>query len=83
MPLMLGCAFIEDNNVNTITMDQEVTLSKEALAAVFHALHLEIDRTRHDQESYKLTIKQPKFSTWSLKFQEMRQLPERRFNIKQ
>ncbi len=49
--------------------------NKEVFAAISYALHEELGKYLHDNESYVLTIKQNPNSAWGLKTQTMRQLP--------
>ncbi len=49
--------------------------NKEVLAAISYALHEELGKYLHDQESYVLTIKQNPRSAWALKMQTLRKLP--------
>lgn len=53
------------------------TIDKEVFAVISHALHQEIARNMHDIESYKLTIKQNKYSAWALKTELIRKAPNR------
>lgn len=53
------------------------TIKKEVFAVISHALHQEIARNMHDIESYKLTIKQNKYSAWALKTELIRKAPNR------
>lgn len=55
-------------------MNQDI--SKEVFAAISYALHEELGKQMHDQESYILTIKRTP-SAWSHKLQTMRALPTR------
>ncbi|EKY00948.1 hypothetical protein [Porphyromonas catoniae] len=56
-------------------MQQEPNL-KEVFAAISYALHEELGKHLHDQESYVLTIKRGVVpSPWSSKSHTMRQLP--------
>lgn len=51
-------------------------INKEIFAAIAYALHEELSKHHHDQESYVLTIKRVP-SAWSHKVQAMRVLPTR------
>mgnify|MGYP000977127746 FL=1 len=56
-------------------MSQETNL-KEVFVAISYALHEELGKHLHDQESYVLTIKRGLVpSPWSSKSHTMRQLP--------
>lgn len=55
-------------------MSQEI--NKEIFVAVAYALHEELGKHNHDQESFVLTIKREP-SNWSNKLQVMRALPTR------
>lgn len=48
---------------------------KEVFAAIAYALHEELGKHMHDQESYVLTFKRPAFTAWNLKSQTLRALP--------
>lgn len=50
---------------------------KEVFVAISYALHEELGKCVHDQESFVLTIKQPKFTAWNMKTQTMRVLPNK------
>lgn len=50
-------------------------IDKEINVAISHALHLEISKRMHDQESFKLTIKQNNKSSWNIRTQSMRKSP--------
>lgn len=53
------------------------TINREVFAAIAYALHEELGKYTHDEESFVLTIKRNPASVWSLKTQTMRTLPER------
>lgn len=53
-----------------------IPVDKEIFAAIAYALHEEMGKYNHDQESYVLTIKRAP-SAWSHKTQSMRVLPTR------
>ncbi len=55
-------------------MPQETNL-KEVFVAISYALHEELGKHLHDQESLVLTYKRTAPSPWSLKSLTMRQLP--------
>lgn len=49
---------------------------KEIFVAIAYALHEELGKHTHDQESYVLTFKRPGFTAWNLKSHTMRALPK-------
>lgn len=53
------------------------TTNKEVFAAIAYALHEELGKYAHDQESFVLTIKRNTSTAWNLKTQAMRELPKR------
>lgn len=53
------------------------TINKEVFAAIAYALHEELGKYTHDQESFVLTIKRNPASAWSIKTQTVRELPQR------
>ncbi|MDY5857888.1 MAG: hypothetical protein SPK09_01470 [Porphyromonas sp.] len=50
---------------------------KEVFAAIAYALHEELGKHTHDQESFVLTFKRPAFTAWALKTHTLRTLPTR------
>ena len=55
-------------------MSQETNL-KEVFVAISYAVHEELGKHLHDQESLVLTFKRSAPSPWALKCLTMRQLP--------
>lgn len=53
------------------------TINKEVFAAIAYALHEELGKYTHDQESFVLTIKRSTPTAWNIKTQAMRELPKR------
>lgn len=53
------------------------TMNKEVFAAIAYALHEELGKYTHDQESFVLTIKRGAPTAWNIKTQAMRELPKR------
>ena len=67
----------KDEVAIAIALALEQEMGSETYAAIATALHLYLDDTVHDNESYVLTIKQP-VGAWGTKGQTFRQVPNKK-----